>query len=198
MNFSSQQFYDGELKAHDSVKDRLLTDSEDVIKTEETESPLYFIDTTGKDFQESSDQNSKYMDDSKLNQGEADLVVKHVNYLISQGVKDDDIAIISPYNAQVNLLKLLLKDAHPKLEIGTVDGFQGREKQVVILTLVRSNDRFEIGFLSESRRLNVALTRAKSHLVLICDGEFLSASKDKVLKKMVEYFEEHALIAYPD
>ena len=77
-----------------------------------------------------------------------------------------------------------------------MDGFQGREKQVVIITLVRNNDDSEIGFLKESRRLNVALTRAKSHLVVVCNGEFLTASKDDVLKRMVEYLEEHALIEY--
>ncbi len=61
---------------------------------------------------------------------------------------------------------------------------------------MRNNDEHEVGFLKESRRLNVALTRAKCHLVVVCNGEFMTASKDGVLKRMIEYLEEHALIEY--
>ena len=200
MNFSSNQFYNNDLIAHDSVKDRLLTDFSNVNSTEETSSALMLIDTVGSDYRESMSDSSQSLslDESKFNQGEADLVINHVHFLHQNGVSQEDIAIISPYSAQVSLLKLALKDEFPKLEIGTVDGFQGREKQVVILSLVRNNDDHQVGFLSESRRLNVALTRAKSHLVLVCNGQFMSESRDPILKKMVDYFEEFAFIMYSD
>lgn len=198
MAFSSKEFYENKLIAHDSVKDRLLTDLPNIESNEETESPLIFLDTTGTDFYESTESGSGNLslDDSKYNQGEADQVTRYIRFLSKCGVPSEEIAIISPYNAQVNLLKMQLKDEFPSLEIGTVDGFQGREKQVIVLTLVRNNDQKEIGFLKESRRLNVALTRAKSHLVLVCNGEFMSSSQDGVLKRLMEYMEEHALVDY--
>jgi DNA polymerase alpha-associated DNA helicase A len=198
MNFSSIQFYEGKLIAHDSVKSHTLIDFPNTEKCEETESPLIFLDTTGADYMESIDNSSTGMklDDSKFNEGEANVILAYIKRLKNWGIQDEDIAIISPYNAQVDLLKLSLREDSPLIEIGTVDGFQGREKLVIIISLVRSNDDFEIGFLKESRRLNVALTRAKCHLVVVCNGEFMISSKDKVLKKMVEYMEEHALIEY--
>ena len=119
MNFSSKEFYDGKLIAHVSVKNRLLTDSGKVKESEETSSPLMFLDTTGTDFRESIDASSSQLDESKYNQGEADQVIKYVRFLHNSGVQPEDIAIISPYNAQVNLLKLALKEEFPKLEIGT-------------------------------------------------------------------------------
>lgn len=74
--------------------------------------------------------------------------------------------ILYRYQAQVTLLTSLLRPKYgPTLEIGTVDGMQGREKEAVIISLVRSNDQREVGFLKEKRRLNVAMTRAKRHLV---------------------------------
>ena len=198
MMLSSREFYENKLLAHESVQNRLLIDLQDVQKTEETESPLMFIDTTGSDFYESSDSGTGKLslDDSKYNQGETDQVIRYLRFLVDLGVPPDEVAIISPYNAQVNLLKLALKEEFPSVEIGSVDGFQGREKQVVILTLVRNNDSGEVGFLKESRRLNVALTRAKSHLVVVCNGEFMQSSKDGFLKRMVDYLEEKALIEY--
>ena len=198
MNFSSSQFYEGKLIAHESVKFRTLIDFPNIEKCEETESPLMFLDTTGADFMESVESSTSgiKLDDSKFNEGEADMIIKYIKRLKNWGIQDGEIAIISPYNAQVDLLKLALREESPLIEIGTVDGFQGREKLVIIISLVRSNDDFEIGFLKESRRLNVALTRAKCHLVVVCNGEFMTLSKDKVLKKMVEFLEEHALIEY--
>ncbi|KAJ1673836.1 hypothetical protein EV182_004466, partial [Spiromyces aspiralis] len=134
---------------------------------------------------------------SKLNRGEADIVVKHVEELIGYGVNTSDIAVISPYNSQVDLLKSMLRTEYPEIEIGSVDGFQGREKEVVVLTLVRSNDKGEVGFLADYRRLNVAVTRARRHLCVIGDGWTL-AHEPVFIKGFVEYLEENADLRYPD
>ncbi|KAJ9077418.1 DNA-binding protein SMUBP-2 [Entomophthora muscae] len=80
------------------------------------------------------------------------------------------IAVISPYNAQVSLLKDKLSDRFCGIEIGSVDGFQGQEREAVLVSLVRSNPEGSVGFLSDHRRLNVALTRARRHLCLIGDS----------------------------
>jgi DNA polymerase alpha-associated DNA helicase A len=119
MDFSSREFYEGQLKAHESVKSRLLTDIPGVKESEETQSALMFIDTTGNDFRESVDSSSNHLDDSKYNQGEADQVIRYIRFLRNSGMSDENMAIISPYNAQVNLLKLSLKEEFPGIEIGT-------------------------------------------------------------------------------
>ena len=94
-----------------------------------------------------------------------------------------------PPKLQVELLRLQLAEKHPKLEIRSVDGFQGREKEAVVLSLVRSNAKGEVGFLAESRRLNVAVTRARRHVAVICNAE--TVSRDPFLKAFVEYLEEN-------
>lgn len=90
---------------------------------------------------------------------------------------------------KVELLRLQLAEKYPKLEIRSVDGFQGREKEAVVLSLVRSNAKGEVGFLAESRRLNVAVTRARRHVAVICNAE--TVSHDKFLKSFVEYLEKN-------
>ncbi|KAJ1910320.1 hypothetical protein H4219_006238, partial [Mycoemilia scoparia] len=135
--------------------------------------------------------------ESKLNRGEADLVVLHVKDLFSHGLTQSDIAVISPYNAQVDLLKQLLRPDYPDLEIGSVDGFQGREKEAIILTLVRSNDSGEVGFLADYRRLNVAVTRARRQLCVIGDSSTL-VREPVFLKGFIAWLEDRADLRYPD
>ena len=113
------------------------------------------------------------------------MIVRLVRELTDAGVRTDQIAIIAPYAAQVRLLRGRLDT--PDLEIDTVDGFQGREKEVVLITMVRSNDRGEIGFLSDTRRTNVALTRAKRKLIVVGDSATLGTND--FYGKMLEYFE---------
>jgi superfamily I DNA and/or RNA helicase len=97
-----------------------------------------------------------------------------------------NIGVISPYNAQVNLIKKLIRSKQEfegfPVEVSTVDGFQGREKEVIIISMVRSNNSKEIGFLSNERRMNVAVTRAKRLCVLICDSG--TVNKNKFLKSL--------------
>ncbi|EGO52296.1 hypothetical protein NEUTE1DRAFT_118717, partial [Neurospora tetrasperma FGSC 2508] len=127
---------------------------------------------------------------------EAALVRQHVRGLVKAGVRPDDIAVVTPYNAQLSILAPL-KDEFPGIELGSVDGFQGREKEAVIVSLVRSNDEGEVGFLGEKRRLNVAMTRPKRSLTVIGDSETVKKGST-FLKRWMEYLEENADLRYPD
>ncbi|MGE5294811.1 MAG: C-terminal helicase domain-containing protein, partial [Solirubrobacterales bacterium] len=123
--------------------------------------------------------------ESRLNRQEAALVCRKVHGLLDCGVAPADIAVIAPYAAQVRLLREQL--AVPGLEIDSVDGFQGREKEAVVMSLVRSNPQGEIGFLQDVRRMNVAMTRARRRLLIVGDSATLSA--DPFYQRMIEYFE---------
>jgi DNA polymerase alpha-associated DNA helicase A len=160
MTFPSDELYDGKVVAAEAVKKRLLVDLPDVDETDDTKEPLVFFDTQGGDFLEKLEEEaptgkkSILLSDSKSNEMEAAVVKMHVKNLIEAGVKDEDIAVVTPYNAQLALLSSMLRDLYPGLELGSVDGFQGREKEAVIVSLVRSNPEKEVGFLGEKRRLN--------------------------------------------
>lgn len=173
MRFPSDEMYDSQLIAAPAVATRLLTTLPyEVQETDDTKEPLVFYDTQGGDFPEatsSSDdpttadanQNksttkSSLLNDSKSNPAEALLVRHHVRQLVTAGVRPEDVAVVTPYNAQLSYLAhdLGLKDLFPGLELGSVDGFQGREKEAVVVSLVRSNAQGEVGFLGERRRLN--------------------------------------------
>lgn len=162
MRFPSDELYEGKLVAADAVKARLLKDLPyEVKETDDTIEPIVFFDTQGGDFPEKTEEDSggqvhksTLLGDSKSNELEASVVAMHVRNLIDAGVRDEDIAVITPYNAQLALLSSMLKEKHPNIELGSVDGFQGREKEAVVVSLVRSNTEKEVGFLGEKRRLN--------------------------------------------
>ena len=198
MDFSSQQFYDGELVAHESVIEHLLTDLDEVnsanpkfggvaapdsdpLSEAFINEPVTFIDTAGAGWEEELEPEGL----SKRNPQEANLILKKAYSLIDAGLDPKDIAIIAPYAAQVRLIRSQSK--YETLEIGTVDGFQGREKEAVLITLVRSNNENEIGFLADRRRMNVALTRARRKLVVIGDSATLGI--DDFYKSFFEYVE---------
>jgi len=178
--FPSNEFYDGKLKAEESVKRQTLDDllqpmpkhdeQEGVLDFVLRKNPFVFIDTAdgGVEFEDKARKGAT----SKENEGEALLVTDIAELLLSRGIKPEDIAVISPYDAQVGLIRKMLRVDN--LEIKTVDGFQGREKEVVIVSFVRSNNYGEIGFLKDLRRLNVSITRAKRKLVLIGDSKTLA------------------------
>ncbi|TWU55621.1 AAA domain-containing protein [Rubripirellula reticaptiva] len=182
MRFSSDMFYDSSLVADASVKAHRLCDLKGVDTTSLTETPLMFIDTAGAEFDEELEPDGE----SKRNPKEANLVVNLVRELFQAGICANQIAVIAPYAAQVRLLRNRL-DA-PELEIDTVDGFQGREKEVVIITMTRSNSIGEIGFLADTRRTNVALTRAKRKLIVIGDSATLGING--FYESMLEYFDK--------
>jgi superfamily I DNA and/or RNA helicase len=181
MDFSSLEFYDGELKADAAVSDHVLADLEGVGATPLTQSPLEFIDTAGASFDEEVEPDGE----SRLNRKEADLVCLQVQALLDAGVGPSHLAVIAPYAAQVRFLREQLPVAG--LEIDSVDGFQGREKEAVVVSLVRSNPQAEIGFLADVRRMNVAMTRARRKLLVV--GDSATVSSHPFYRRMIEYFE---------
>ncbi|XP_007943110.1 DNA-binding protein SMUBP-2 [Orycteropus afer afer] len=156
-----------------------------VAATEETGAPLVLIDTAGCGLCELDGEEEQ----SRGNPGEVRLVSLHVQALVDAGVPARDIAVITPYNLQVELLRQSLAHRYPELEVRSVDGFQGREKEAVILSFVRSNRKGEVGFLAEDRRINVAVTRARRHVAVVCDSH--TVTNHAFLKTLVGYFMEH-------
>lgn len=203
MRFPSNELYDGNLKAHDSVRSLTLEDLPSVKPTDDTSIPCVWYDTQGGDFPEkASDDDSRVMAEStgsKYNDMEVLVVVQHLQNLLQAGIAPADIGVISPYNAQASLLKKTLQLRQlDGIEVSTVDGFQGREKEAIIISLVRSNPNREIGFLADRRRLNVAMTRPKKHLCIIGDLELMATSGKKYLKNWSHYAENEYEIRYPD
>jgi superfamily I DNA and/or RNA helicase len=192
MNFSNLKFYGGNLKADTSVTETVLSFdvNEPLINT-----AVDFIDTAGCGYNELINPESL----SIANPEEAQLLIKHLKLLLAQyestKVEQDriTIGIISPYKEQVQYLTSQI-DADPELEplrkriaIKTVDGFQGQERDIIYISLVRSNDLREIGFLSDIRRMNVALTRAKKKLVVI--GDSATMGNHPFYKDFLDYTE---------
>ena len=178
MNFSNQKFYENNLIADTSVKDTVLSfdPNEPLLNT-----ALDFIDTAGCGYNEIVNPESL----SIANPEEGQLLIKHLKLVLEQYERSNksgkkiSIGIISPYKEQVQYLTTkiaedeILKNYLPQIAIKTVDGFQGQERDIIYISLVRSNDQLEIGFLNDIRRMNVALTRAKKKLVVIGDSATL-------------------------
>ena len=137
---------------------------------------------------------------SRSNIDEAALTMSILDSLVAAGdLSPEDVGIISPYAAQIRLLKNLVEesnnpDFYAGVEMQSVDGFQGREKEVIIMSTVRSNPTGELGFLKDARRLNVAITRAKRGLILI--GNPVTLSHDHNWKGMLDWIEERNLMAW--
>lgn len=169
MTFSGTYFYKGRLRADDSVRKRGFPGDEE---------PIVFIDTAGCGYEEQQDKETL----SSQNQEEARLVIRHLKQVLAQQGQDYfeeqdlNIAIISPYKAQVRLFNELiaaeeeLVHLDKRLRVNTIDSFQGQEKDLIYISLVRSNQEGEIGFLKDTRRMNVAITRAKRKLVVVGDS----------------------------
>ena len=203
MRWSSDALYEGRIVAGESVKSHLLCDFPHIQRTALTASSLCLIDTCG-DLNEqkyddeandssSNGRNGAFVElESKWNEGECEIVKKVVEELLSKGLSSGDIGVITPYNAQVELLRSALEIEG--LEIGSVDGFQGREKEAIVISMVRSNSEGEVGFLSERRRMNVAITRARRLVVVVCDSTTIC--RDEFLSKMIEYFQNSASSLY--
>ncbi|MCC9138264.1 AAA domain-containing protein [Pontibacter silvestris] len=181
MEFSNQQFYKGELMAHESVSNSDLHQFDSHFAPDLA---VEFIDTAGCGYNEVETPESQ----SSANPDEAALLINHLNYILRDYTPASDeteplrIGVIAPYRAQINYLQDLVEHS-PELHelkqqrlltVGTVDSFQGQERDIIYISMTRSNDKGEIGFLSDIRRMNVAMTRAKKKLVIVGDSATLS------------------------
>ncbi|MGB9667586.1 MAG: IGHMBP2 family helicase [Thermosulfidibacteraceae bacterium] len=187
--FPSRVFYGSQIFSHPSVRDIRLSDivgkRGDNVITDDT--PIVFIDTEG-----ALKERTKKSSFSKHNPGEAKLIVRVVDELLRFGVPRERMGVITPYKDQEDLVRSLLPDG---IEVKTVDGFQGREKEVIVLSLVRSNPEEEIGFLRDERRMNVALTRAKRKLIIVGDSETLRSYP--LYRDLLNYVKERGrVVAY--
>ena len=194
MKFSNQQFYDQKLKSAPEVSDHELTDLGIKIdqgkkcfteKALDPYSPVIFFDTANMEADERSLPGSYSYD----NPVEAEIVLDILDEALRSGINPEDLAVITPYKDQVDLLNHRNKNGN--LEINTVDGFQGREKEMIVLTLVRSNSQNNIGFLRDLRRLNVSLTRAKRKLVIIGDSKTID--KHDLYNNLISYVKNEGL-----
>ncbi|MBA9077324.1 AAA domain-containing protein [Rufibacter quisquiliarum] len=199
MGFSNGQFYGGELQAHESVKTATLTDA---FPAFEPGPVVEFIDTAGCGFNDQTIGEGS----STANPEEADILIKHLVTLLTPyepAPKDQPlngkplrIGVISPYRAQINYLtdqvehqpKLSQLMARRQLSVGTVDSFQGQERDIIYISMVRSNPEGEIGFLADMRRMNVAMTRAKKKMVIV--GDSATLGQHAFYQKFLAYAEQ--------
>lgn len=196
MLFPSLKFYNSLLEAHKSVKNHTLRDlglkcppHERMWDIIDPDNVVVFIDT-----EHQCPEIQRRGSTSYENPCEANLVQKIVETLLKCGLKPKHIGVITPYDDQVELLHTLLPI--DGLEIKSVDGFQGREKEVIIISFVRSNDRGDIGFLADLRRLNVAITRAKRKLIMI--GDSTTLSHDKTYGDLIKYTSKYGKVLRVD
>ena len=182
MAFSSERFYGGQLQAHPSVRDAGL-EAYDLCFAPDL--PVEFLDTAGFGFLEVTIPESR----STANPEEADLLLQRLAQLLTPydpAAHEADqltIGVIAPYRAQINYLKDAIEINEPLngllqqrlISVGTVDSFQGQERDIIAISLTRSNHAGDIGFLSDIRRMNVGMTRARRKLLLVGDSSTLGA-----------------------
>lgn len=185
MSFSSKEFYDGTLTADSSVASHTLNDLPGITPLAWTENPLRWIDTAGAGWEEEQEPDGE----SRMNRKEADLVAWLARQWTEAGNAPEALAVIAPYAAQVRLLRQRLSSLG--IEVDTVDGFQGREKEAILISMVRSNNSGEIGFLADTRRMNVAITRARRLLVLI--GDSATVTCDPFFGRLMEHVERRGI-----
>ncbi|MCS6905262.1 MAG: AAA domain-containing protein [Bacteroidia bacterium] len=186
MSFSNSHFYNNALCSAPKVGQQKLF---------EQDTPILFIDTAGCGFEEQQNPETK----SYFNPSEASTLISHfVEYVQNlQGFTDylPSVGWISPYKEQVEYLQAQLpqladlKQYIAHISIDSIDGFQGQERDIIYISLVRSNSQGQIGFLADTRRLNVALTRAKYKLVVI--GDSATLGNHPFYKDMIDYFQSH-------
>ena len=188
MQFSSREFYNGMLQTAPEIKYRGILDYDN---------PISWYNTD--DLPDDIESKEEFVGESfgRINKAEAELTLQHLELYYGrigkQRILDEriDVGIISPYRAQVQLLRRMIKKREffkpyrHLISVNTVDGFQGQERDVIILSLVRSNDEGQIGFLRDLRRMNVAITRARMKLIIL--GSVDTLTKHPFYKRLYEY-----------
>ena len=186
MRFSSNWFYNGDVEADSSVKNRSILDYD---------RPMMWIDTSSLpespneegDATEVPDYKESFVGSSygRINKAEAELTLQtltnYINKIGKTRFLDErlDVGVISPYKVQTQYLRSLIrkrpefKPFRDLISVNTVDGFQGQERDIILISLVRSNEQGNIGFLNDLRRMNVAMTRARMKLIIIGDASTL-------------------------
>ena len=194
MQFSSNYFYHGEVETAPQIKYRGILDYED---------PMMWIDTS--EIEVGPDEPSfkeQFIGENfgRVNKGEAELTLRTLEeYFQKIGktrILDEniDVGIISPYRAQVQYLKKLIrkreffKPYRKFISVNTVDGFQGQERDIILISMVRANDDGQIGFLNDLRRMNVAITRARMKLIIL--GNAQTMSKHPFYHQLWNYIQE--------
>ena len=192
MQFSSDYFYNGKMTSAPEVAHRLV---------HEGDAPILWFDTSTINLGEDEHNNfrEQFVGETfgRINKGEANLTLSllqiYFQRIGKQRILDDriDVGIISPYRAQVQYLKRLIKKRaffkpfRHLITVNTVDGFQGQERDVVLISLVRANDTGQIGFLRDLRRMNVAITRARMKLIIL--GDVATMTRHPFYRKLYQY-----------
>ena len=175
MKFPNEKFYENKLICSKKSKNYYL---DKVIEKYDSTSPLIFIDTSKhKNNKETPSRSHSYTNDLEIG-----LILEIINMYLGKGIPPKDIGVIAPYAKQVMLIK-----EKTEVAVKSVDGFQGGEKDIIIISLVRSNDNKDIGFLKDLQRLNVSLTRAKKKLIIIGNRETFES--DDAYNELLEFCE---------
>lgn len=185
MTWPSQEMYGGQLEADPSVAGHLLKDLPFVKSTDETEMTLLLVDTAGCHLEEESFKTSH------CNRGEAGIIAILLKRLVAANVPQTSVAVITPYSYQVEMIRAHITNLNG-IEVQSVDGFQGREKEAILCSMVRSNSRRELGFICDRRRLNVAVSRARRFLCVVADSNTVSC--DSTLASLISYIGEHGVV----
>jgi len=194
MEFPNREFYDGKLKTDESVKNITLKDFQ--IKTPnfgnfwdkilDPENVICFLDTSKS---EERFERKRLGSTSTENPFEVEIIKSILEKMFKIGIKKEWVGVITPYDDQLDLLKKSLGEL---VEINTVDGFQGREKEIILISFVRSSKEKILGFLTDLRRLNTAITRAKRKLICVGDSETLKIHP--VYKRFIDFIKEKGVL----
>jgi predicted DNA helicase len=194
MEFPNREFYDGKLKTDESVKNITLKDFQ--IKTPnfgnfwdkilDPENVICFLDTSKS---EERFERKRLGSTSTENPFEVEIIKSILEKMFKIGIKKEWVGVITPYDDQLDLLRKSLGEL---VEINTVDGFQGREKEIILISFVRSSKEKILGFLTDLRRLNTAITRAKRKLICVGDSETLKSHP--VYKRFIDFIKEKGVL----
>ena len=181
MEFPNREFYNNKLECGEKAKNYFLQPEQDVYHNK---SPIFFIDTS----KDNHNSESQYKNSTSIHNKLESKIASEIAIKYKQsGIPESEIGIITPYVDQVNLIKTIIRK-QTSINVDTVDGFQGNERDVIIISLVRSTNSKNISFIADPKRLNVTLTRARKKLIII--GNTKTLKQENIFKKLIEFYEE--------